>query len=66
MSTITVTIQDDRFLKLQELAARFKITPEDLVQASIEELLTGSDEAFQRAAQRVLDKNSELYRRLTS
>ncbi|HEX9443889.1 MAG TPA: DNA-binding protein [Candidatus Binatia bacterium] len=64
MNTITITIPDDRLLKLQEIAARFKITPEDLVRVSIEELLARPEEAFQKAAQHVLDKNSELYRRL--
>lgn len=62
--TITVTISDDRLSKLREIADRFKITPEDLVRVSIEELLTRPEEAFQQAAQHVLDKNSELYRRL--
>jgi predicted transcriptional regulator len=62
--TITVTIPDDRLSKLREIADRFKITPEDLVRVSIEEILTRPDEAFQQAARHVLDKNSELYRRL--
>ena len=30
MNRITVTIPDDRLSKLQEIAARFQITPEDL------------------------------------
>jgi predicted transcriptional regulator len=64
MNTITVPISEDRLSKLQEIAARLKITPEDLVRVSIEELLSQPEEAFQQAAQRVLDKNSELYRRL--
>lgn len=64
MNTITVPISDDRLSKLQEIAARLKITPEDLVRVSIEELLAQPEEAFHQAAQRVLDKNSELYRRL--
>jgi predicted transcriptional regulator len=62
--TITVTIPDDRLSKLREIAERFKITPEDLVRVTIEEILTRPDEAFQQAARHVLDKNSELYRRL--
>ena len=64
MSNITVPISDDRLAKLKEIAARFNITPEDLVRVSIDELLTRPEEAFQQAAQYVLDKNSELYRRL--
>ena len=64
MNTITVTIPDDRLAKLQEVAARFKITPEELVRASIDDLLTRPEEAFQQVADYVLNKNLELYGRL--
>ena len=64
MNTITVTLSDDRLTKLKEIAARFNIAPEDLVRVSIDELLTRPEETFQQAAQYVLDKNSDLYRRL--
>ena len=64
MSSITVTVSDDRMAKLKELAGRFSISPEDLVRVSIDELLARPDEAFEKAAEYVLNKNSELYRRL--
>ena len=64
MNRITVTIPDDRLSKLQEIAARFQITPEDLVRVSIDELLARPEENFRQAAEYVLNKNSELYRRL--
>ncbi|MBI5291694.1 MAG: DNA-binding protein [Chloroflexi bacterium] len=64
MTNITITIPDDRLLKLKEIAARFQLTPEELVRVSLEELLTRPEEAFQRAASHVLKKNAELYRRL--
>jgi predicted transcriptional regulator len=64
MSSITVTVSDDRMAKLKEIAGRFSISPEDLVRVSIDELLTRPDEAFEKAAEYVLNKNSELYRRL--
>lgn len=64
MTNITITIPDDRLLKLKEIAARFQLTPEELVRVSLEELLTRPEEAFQRAASYVLKKNAELYRRL--
>jgi hypothetical protein len=50
--------------RLKEIAARFHVTPEELAQAGIEELLGRPDDAFQRAADYVLKKNAELYRRL--
>lgn len=64
MSTITVTLPDDRLARLQEIAKRFNTTPEELVRVSIDELLARPDEAFEEAADRVLEKNAELYRRL--
>lgn len=64
MTTITITIPDDRLRKLQEIAARLQVAPEDLVRVSLEELLTRPDETFQRAAHYVLQKNADLYRRL--
>lgn len=64
MSTITITLPDDRLARLQEIAKRFSTTPEELVRVSIDELLARPDEAFEQAADRVLEKNAELYRRL--
>ena len=64
MSTVTITLSADRLLKLKERAAQFQVSPEDLVQVSVEELLTRPDEAFRVAVEYVLAKNAELYRRL--
>ena len=64
MSSITVTVSDDRLARLKEIADRFSISPEDLVRVSIDELLARPDESFEKAAEYVLNKNSELYRRL--
>ena len=64
MSSITVTVSDDRLAKLREIAGRFSISPEDLVRVSIDELLARPDDTFEKAAEYVLNKNSELYRRL--
>ena len=64
MSTLTITLSEDRFAKLQEIAHRFNIKAEDLARVSIEELLTRTEDSFQRAAEYVLQKNADLYRRL--
>jgi len=64
MTSITIAIPDDRLLKLHELAARFQVTPEELVRVSLEEMLARPEDAFQRAVSYVLKKNAELYRRL--
>lgn len=64
MSALTITLSDERLLKLEDIAASLGVTPEELVRLSVEELLTRPDQAFQEAADRVLEKNQELYRRL--
>jgi plasmid stability protein len=64
MSSITVNLPDEHLLKLKEVAARLGVSPEDLARMSIEELLAQPEEGFERAADYVLKKNEELYRRL--
>lgn len=64
VSTITINILDERLQKLEELAARLKTTPEELVRASVEDLLTRNEEEFQIKLDYLLKKNEELYRRL--
>lgn len=64
MNTITITLPDERLQQLTEMAHRFKIAPEELVRASVEELLNRSEEDFRKAMRYVLNKNAELYQRL--
>lgn len=64
MTSLTITLPDDRMLKLQEVATRLRVTPEELARLSIEELLASPEETFQQAVDYVLKKNAELYRRL--
>ena len=40
LTTITVALPDDRMVKLNEMASRLGVAPEELVRVSIEELLT--------------------------
>jgi predicted transcriptional regulator len=64
MTTITITLSDDRLQKLKEIANRFGVAPEELIRVSVEELLTRPEADFQKALEYVLNKNAELYRRL--
>jgi antitoxin FitA len=64
MTTVTISLPDERWQRLQEVAARLGVAPEELVRASIEDLLARPDDDFVRAAEYVLRKNTELYRRL--
>ncbi len=64
MNAITVILSDGRLAQLQEMAARFQVSPEELVRVGVEELLAQPDDVFQRVVAAVLKKNAELYRRL--
>ena len=64
MTTFTITLPDERVKKLQEIAARFRVAPEELVRASLEELLNRPLDDFQKIVERVLSKNADLYKRL--
>jgi hypothetical protein len=50
--------------RLRIEAERLGLTPEDLARAAITDLLAPTGEDFKAAADRVLKKNQELYRRL--
>ena len=64
MTTFTITLPDERVKKLKEIAERFRVAPEELVRASIEELLSRPLDDFQKALDQVLKKNADLYKRL--
>jgi predicted transcriptional regulator len=62
--TLTVDLPKDTMLKLKELASRYNMTPEELVRASVEELIASPEETFLEAVDYALKKNQELYKRL--
>ena len=64
MTTFTITLPDDRLKKLEEIARRFRVAPEELVRVSLEELLARPPDDFQQVLERVLTKNADLYKRL--
>ena len=66
MTSITIALPDDLMGKLEDLAKRHNVAPEDLVRASVEELVASPEEAFQEALNYVLEKNKELYKRLAA
>ena len=59
-----ITVPDSQLTQLKEKAAWLGITLTDLVLLSIEETLSRPDEDFRKAADYVLQKNADLYRRL--
>lgn len=64
MTTLTITLSEERLARLQEIAERFNVKAEDLARVGVEELLKQPDEKFKLAAEYILTKNAELYRRL--
>jgi hypothetical protein len=64
MHTITITIPDDRLVKLQETATRLGISLEELILMGVEEILNQPEQTFQSAVDYVLKKNAELYKHL--
>ena len=59
---IELTAAEER--RLREQAARLGVDPADLARAAVSDLLANEDDDFRSAAERVLRKNQELYRRL--
>nr|WP_206044083.1 DNA-binding protein [Geitlerinema sp. P-1104] len=57
-------MSDSQFQKLQRLARAHGIATEVLLKASLEDWLSLQEDDFEKAADYVLAKNAELYRRL--
>jgi hypothetical protein len=61
---LTIDLSPVQAERLRGEAERLGLTPEDLAHAAITDLLATPDDQFRTAAERVLRKNEELYRRL--
>jgi predicted transcriptional regulator len=66
MTAITIELPTERLQKLKEMAMKFGVSTEELVRVSVEDMLTQPEEQFRKAAQYVLKKNAELYKRLAA
>ena len=64
MTTITVELEDNKATLLKEKAKKYGLLPDQFVIASIEDLLAQPEAEFEEAVQRVIEKNSELYKKL--
>jgi antitoxin FitA len=64
MDVFTVTLPEGQAERLRNLAREAGVSPEQLLNAGIEEWLRRPDQDFAEAAAHVLRKNQELYRRL--
>jgi hypothetical protein len=64
MAAITINIPEEQLQQLQAMAQANNISPEELLRATIEDWLNYPKSDFEQAANYVLQKNAELYRRL--
>ena len=62
--TLNLELDEQQTRRLQEVASRLNVSVSDLAKAAINDLLAKPESDFERAADRVLKKNSELYKRL--
>lgn len=61
---LSIELSPAQVERLRFEAERLGLTPEDLARAAIADLLASAGDDFKAAAERVLKKNEELYRRL--
>jgi len=64
MARITVEIEDSKATLLTEKAKKFGLLPDQLITASIEDLIAQPEPDFEQAMLKVLSKNKELSARL--
>ena len=65
MKVFELQLPEQTASKLQEAAERLSVSPEQLSILSIEEKLAQLEEEFRCCAEHVLQKNADLYRRLS-
>ncbi len=65
MKTITIQLPDETADEVDQAARKLGVSSEDLVRASVEEKLERLRLTLEEAADHVLSKNAELYRRLS-
>ena len=62
--TIAINLNDQQAQALADTARRLEISETDLATAAVRDLLAQQSADFVTAAEKVLEKNRELYRRL--
>jgi predicted DNA-binding protein len=65
MATLTISLSDEEMRRLEVLGKHEGLTVEQMVRLGINDLINQPDAVFHTAARRVIEKNTELYRRLS-
>lgn len=63
--SISLRLDDEQSRRLTEVARELNVDPAELAKAAINDLVSRPADDFDRAARYVLEKNRELYRRLS-
>ena len=61
---VTSQLDDEHSRRLLEVARELEVDPSEFAKAAINDLVSRPADDFDRAAQRILEKNRQLYRRL--
>jgi hypothetical protein len=62
---LSIELNESQFATLQKKATTLGLLPKQLIMAAVADLLNARDEDFLTAADYVLKKNKELYKRLS-
>ena len=65
MATLTISLSDEEMRRLETLGKREGLTVEQIVRFSVCDFISQPDDTFHAAAKRVMEKNAELYLRLS-
>ena len=65
MASVTISLSDEEMRRLESLGKREGLTVEQIVRLSVCDFIGQPDETFHATAKRVIEKNVELYRRLS-
>ena len=65
MATLTISLSDEEMRRLETLGKREGLTVEQMVRLGIHGFIGQPDDTFHVAAKRVMEKNAELYHRLS-
>ena len=63
--SIVLQLDEEQSRRLEAKASELKVDPQELAKAAINDLVSRPAADFERAARFVLEKNQELYRRLS-
>ena len=63
---VAIELPPAQAAQLESAVKRLGVPAEELARAAVSDLLAAPDAAFQAAAERILARNAELYRRLAS